>query len=211
MYSTELNAKPPMAVRFAGGRVQERVPLEPGNDGFLTAEFADGTQKHFELPNLVLEVALRPAGWKKKKKKCKKRPCAAGVAEATECKKRPAAVAAKKKPAGFEEADNAMESESATSGGEEASEPPPARPAAALPAQEVSTWYGIMYYKSHNAIGIRAKFGKKNQVLSFGSGSNKDKDALKAIGKKVVDLLDGGMGVAAAKKEGDRLANLQVE
>jgi hypothetical protein len=69
--------------------------------------------------------------------------------------------------------------------------------------------YGIMYYSKAKTIGIRAKFGRKNQVLAFGKGScTKSKAQMKKIGSTIVADLRAGMAVADAKIKGNRLAGV---
>ena len=68
--------------------------------------------------------------------------------------------------------------------------------------------YGLMFYKNSHSIGVRAKFGKKNQVFSFGgtSAKAKSKEQMLAIGDKVLDMLKNGLSYEEAKIEGQKLS-----
>ncbi len=62
------------------------------------------------------------------------------------------------------------------------------------PAQAVtSADYGVLYYKSTNKIGIRRKFGGKEQIWSFGgSACGKDEAGLRHIADDCLLKLDAG-------------------
>ena len=63
-----------------------------------------------------------------------------------------------------------------------------------------------MWYKNQKCIGIRAKTGKKNQVLSFGSKAlEKSKVEMKCIGYQVCQMLETGSSLVEAKKEAERM------
>ena len=65
-----------------------------------------------------------------------------------------------------------------------------------------------MWYKNSNSIGIRAKTGKCNQVLSFGGKScEKDKEEMKDIGWQICPMLEKGSSASEAKKKVERLVN----
>ena len=83
-----LEAKPPKAIVFLGGEVEEEAPLEKGDDGFLVAKFPSGLEHSFSnLPNLVLGLlGKKPTKGAAKVKEPKKKPAAA--------QKKPAAVPA---------------------------------------------------------------------------------------------------------------------
>ena len=93
-----------------------------------------------------------------------------------------------------------------------AAAPVEAAPVAAAPPAPMAPVvkdYGIMYYgtKNRNFIGIRAKFGAKNQVLSFGGTKcTKTKDEMRSIADVIVADLKGGMSVEDAKNKGTALA-----
>lgn len=185
-YTTEFSSRPPVAIQFANGCVQETAVLQPGPDGFLMAQFSDGHQKSFELPNLVLETLLRPTH-------------DAPTKLNAPIKKRPASAC--KRPAASEKSQKTMP--------QDATEPQPSAAEAEPADNKPSENYGIMYYKNGHQIGIRAKKGMKNQVLSFGSTScGKTKEEMKAIGLKVVAMLDNGCTFQEGKDEGLRLMRL---
>ena len=53
-----------------------------------------------------------------------------------------------------------------------------------------------MYYKNFNTIGIRQKFGKKKQVMSFGGKkSSFDEAALRGFGDTAMKKLDDDMSL----------------
>ena len=67
--------------------------------------------------------------------------------------------------------------------------------------------YGFNYYKNHNSIGIKAKFGACNQVFSFGGTKcTKTEEQLRAIAAQIVADLHEGVSEADAKKKGVELA-----
>lgn len=187
IFTTDLSSKPPQMVKFAAGGAQERTPLLKGHEGFLVAHFEDGTRKTTELPNIVLDTLLEPptrVAKPKRRKKGKKKGGAKG-----KVKKKPAAI-----PPGK----------------------PAAIPAGAIPPGEDEgkekakcRLYSVMYYKKGKCIGIRAKTGLCNQVMSFGGTAvTKDKAELKAIGAKVCLLLEEGRTVDEGKREANRLLAL---
>jgi hypothetical protein len=55
-----------------------------------------------------------------------------------------------------------------------------------------SSKFAVMWYKRDGVIGIRAKFGAKNQVMSFGSGTGKSEKELRAWADKCLTKLDKG-------------------
>ena len=159
------------------------VNLTAGGDNLLVANFDDDDVHKSELPNLMLAaVNLRPASTQTKKKKKKKK-----------VKKRPAAEEAVAAPHAA-----------------------PAAPAAAAAAaiapvadapEAAKNDYGIEYYKSGKAIGIKAKFGQKGQILQFGGKScTKTENQLRGIGTTIVADLHAGMSVKDAKAKGQELA-----
>ena len=91
----------------------------------------------------------------------------------------------------------------------EAEAPMDAPPVAAADVAPAKDDYGIMYYGKASAIGIRAKFGAKNQILEFGSTRcTKTEEEMREIAKVIVADLHAGMSPAKAKKKGQRLAGL---
>ena len=88
---------------------------------------------------------------------------------------------------------------------EPAADPPD--PAAPVPAEERDDYYPPMWYKNSHQIGIKAKFGAKQQVLSFGGmACTKTKKQMQDIGKEIIKDLNGGMSYKDAKAKGNRLA-----
>ena len=59
--------------------------------------------------------------------------------------------------------------------------------------------YAVLWYKNSNSVGIRRKFGDKKQIFNFGGMTNpKNEMALRAIGGRVLRLLDTGSTEAQA-------------
>ena len=57
-----------------------------------------------------------------------------------------------------------------------------------------------MWYKNSSSVGIRQKFGKKQQAFSFGGRkSSLTKEALLELGDECVRKLNGGMSEADVK------------
>ena len=157
----------------------QSAPLVAGPENLLVAKFGE-TVHTTELCNLMLIAALP--------KKVKKKPAAAEVL------KRPARAAAP------------VASDAAPAAGAGA-EVAAAAPMAAAPKND----YGIEYYNTdnRNSIGIRAKFGARKQVLSFGSTRcTKTEKEMREIAAVVVADLHTGMSLKTAKKKGNRLAGL---
>ena len=181
VFTTEVNATPPAMVHFADGVVRERVPLVKGAEGFLVATFADGTSKTTELPNVCLDnlTANKVQGTGKAKGKAKAKAKAKGKAKA---KAKPSP-----RPRPCAEGLMAKTKEKASKIGH-------------------SRLYGVMWYKNQKCIGIRAKTGKMNQVLSFGSKAlEKSKVEMKCIGYQVCQMLETGTSLVEAKKEAERM------
>ena len=66
-----------------------------------------------------------------------------------------------------------------------------------------------MWYAKGKCIGIRAKFGMKNKVMSFGGAwCTKAVDEMKVIAKEIAADLHNGMSVPDAKAKGNRLAGI---
>jgi len=160
------------------------APLEKGPDGLLVARFGE-TVHTTELCNLML-FAAPPA------------------------KKRPAAACAIERPAP-EVAESAAASEDAVAEGASASAAPPLAAAPPAPPAEdappAKDDYAIMWYKRDKTIAIRAKFGAKQQVLSFGGKAcTKDHEEMRGFAKVVVADLHAGMSIADAKNKGKGFA-----
>ena len=121
------------------------------------------------------------------------------IPAAAPAKKRPAAARVKKRPAAAPAAAPAVAPAVA---------PVPAPVAAAAAAADADDRndYGIMLYKN-NSIGIRAKFGEHNQVLSFGGlYCGKSSQRLRAIGAEIVRDLQLGHSIPVCKAKGNLLA-----
>jgi len=185
VYTTDVSAKPPAMVSFCGGKENERSPLVKGPAGFLVAHFDEGL-KTTELPNVVLDTLASPP--KKKKEKKKKSKAKKAKKKGLAKKKGPAKKKAKKKDPPAEE-----------SGSEETTPGKTAKGKCAL--------YGPMFYKNGHSIGIRAKTGLCNQVLSFGGkkASKKTKDQMLDIGRKACLLLEEGRSLEETKKKAEEL------
>ena len=149
----------------------------------------------------------------------KKKPAAAPVAAepvlaAAPVKKRPAAARVKKRPAAAPVAAPAAapaDAPAVAPAPAPADAPVPAPVVVAVPAVYTDADapdhdYGIMYYKN-NSIGVRAKFGLKNQLFCFGGQHcGKTKEQLRAIAVAIVRDLHRGVSVADAKIRGNELA-----
>jgi len=164
------------------GSEKSEAKLEAGPDGFLVAKFSNGLVHETELCNLMLLAALP--------KKIKKKPAAAEAPPPpSPSPEEPAEVDAHAPPP----------EEGGGMGGHE------------QPADDSSKPdkdYGLMYYwkKGENTLAIRAKFGSKGTVLSFGgSWQTKSKEEMMAIGKILVKDLKEGKSAAECKVKGNQL------
>ena len=91
---------------------------------------------------------------------------------------------------------------------------PPVPPMpAALPvavgaeAAPVKNDYGSEWYKRSKSIGIKIKFGAKNQVFSCGGARcTKTEEQMREFGKQIVADLHTGMSAADAKAKGMKFA-----
>ena len=202
IYTTDLMTKPPSMSRFSEGKESSRVPLVRGTAGFLVAQFGDLVQTS-EFPNVVLDTLEkkndapgeggvtvgkrrgRPPG---KKNHDKKTPTKALG------KKTPTKALRKKKVAKTQRGSAKTPTTAAKNKKKEA-EPPEQE------KDEKSRLFGVMYYKNNHFIGIRAKTGVKNQVVSFGGKTAKDKtkEQMVEIGRKVCLFMDEGRSVEEAK------------
>ena len=73
--------------------------------------------------------------------------------------------------------------------------------------------YTIDYYckGGKNTIGIKTKFGARNQILSFGSTRcTKTAEEMREFAAVIVADLHAGMSASDAKKKGTRLAGLEA-
>ena len=183
---------------------EAETPLVEGTDGFLKAEFDDGDEYKTELSNLMLHAALPP----------KKRPAAADAPAADEpppvaqpaadapAADAPVAAAPVAGPAMICQMQQLMQ---ALEEPEDAARGQLQQPDAAAAAKD----YRIEYYGKggKNSIGIKRRFGAKNQILSVGvTTCTKSRDEMMSIGNELVKDLQGGMSIQAAKDKGKRLA-----
>ena len=153
--------------------------LEAGPEGFLVAKF-DELVHTTELSNLMLTAAKQAAPKKEKKPGAKQ-----AATKAKKVLKKPGAAMAPVVPAA----------------------PAVDQPGEAPPAGRDD--YSIMWYVKGKCIGIRAKFGRKNQVMSFGGvRCTKTVHEMKVIAKEIVADLHNGMSVPDAKAKGNRLAGM---
>ena len=154
--------------------------------GLLIAKFGEMVYKT-ELSNLMLSV---PPPKKEKKALPQKKPAAAAAAAP------PAAAEAPATPPPAAQA-AAAEAPAAPF----AAEAPPAPPAAAKDD------YSVMWYKKGSQCAIRAKFGIKATVLSFGGmRTPKTKKQMKDYAKILVADLHAGESVANTKRKGQAFA-----
>ena len=167
---------------------QEQVaPLQSGPNGLAVARFQVSSEvlvHHTEFSNLML---LAPA-----EKKAKAKTAAKATAK-------PKVKAKKTKP-------NVKAKVKAKPNTDDV----PNAPAAEHDAI-VRNDYSIMLYNKggKNTIGIRAKFGQKKQVLSFGSTKcTKSEAEMRAIAKVVVDDLNKGESLQTCKDKGNMLAGV---
>ena len=166
-------------------------------------------------------VKKRPAALQKKKRPAEDAVVAAGpvpaaaeaaaaaaddpvaaepIPAAAPAMKRPAAARVKKRPAAAPAAAPAVAPAVAPVPA------PVAAAAAAAAAADDRNDYGIMLYKN-NSIGIRAKFGGHNQVLSFGGlYCGKSSQRLRAIGAEIVRDLQLGHSIPVCRAKGNLLA-----
>jgi hypothetical protein len=164
------------------------VPLEPGPLGLLIAKFGEMVHQT-ELSNLMLEVPPP------KKEKKKKKPAAAAAAPP------PAAAEAPATPppaaqAAATEAPAAAEAPAA-----------PFAAAAAAPPAAAKDDYSVMWYKKGKSCAIRAKFGTKATVLSFGGMHIlKTKEQMKDYAQILVADLHAGESVADTRRKGQAFA-----
>ena len=220
MVNIDYNKKPLEAIRDVGG-MEERATLVEGDGDFAECTWKDGTKWQSRVANLMLSVPRAPVrvGSKfAKKPEKKKKPAAPPVAAepvlaAAPVKKRPAAARVKKRPAAAPVAAPAAAPADAPAVAPvpaPADAPVPAPVVVAVPAvadaDAPDNDYGIMYYKN-NSIGVRAKYGLKNQLFCFGGQHcGKTKEQLRAIAVVIVSDLHRGFSVADAKARGNVLA-----
>ena len=178
------------------------VPLEPGPLGLLIAKFGEMVYKT-ELSNLMLSV---PPPKKEKKAPPQKKPAAAAAAAA-------APPAAAEAPATPPPAAQAAAAEAATpppaaqAAAAEAPAAPFAAEAPAAPPAAAKDDYSVMWYKKGSQCAIRAKFGIKATVLSFGGMRTlKTKKQMKDYAKILVADLHAGESVANTKRKGQAFA-----
>ena len=167
---------------------QEQVaPLQSGPNGLAVARFQVSSEvlvHHTEFSNLML---LAPA---EKKAKAKTAAKATAKPKVKAKKTKPKVKAKVKAKPNTDDVPNA--------------------PAAEHDAI-VRNDYSIMLYNKggKNTIGIRAKFGQKKQVLSFGSTKcTKSEAEMRAIAKVVVDDLNKGESMQTCKDKGNMLAGV---
>ena len=208
----------------------ETAPLQAGPRNLLVAKFSTHLHQS-ELCNLMLTppmpkpVKKRPAAAEAAAAAedapvaaepvpaaapVKKKPAAAPVAAepvlaAAPVKKRPDGARVNKRPAAAPAVAPAAAPAVAPAA---APAPAPVAAAAAAAAADADAPddYGIMYFKN-NSIGVRAKFGLKNQLFCFGGKyCGKTEEQLRAIGVVIVRDLHHGFSVADAKARGNVLA-----
>ena len=197
VYTTDLQARPPIAQKFAGGRVVETALLRQCQEtGFVVADFLDGHKQTFELVNLVLETINKPGTHGKASAKAK-------------------AAAAKKAVKKKEKAKKKATKKNRPNSGAEDLPPSGLEPAvASLPANEYKSYgFGVMYYKNTTTIGIRKKTGECNQVFSFGGKDcrQKSKADMWQVGLKIIKMFENGSSYDSAKAAGQMQAKELVD
>ena len=183
------------------------VKLEPGPQGLLVARFGEMVHTT-ELSNLMLSVP--PAAQPKTKKKPAAPP--APAAEAPEASE--AALAAVAAPASAAPLAAVAPAESLPA--EAPAAPLPAEAAVApataplparLPAGSAKNDYSVMWYKRDLTCAIRARFGTKGQLLSFGGKRcPKTEKEMKDFAAILVADLHAGVSVADCRKKGKTFA-----
>ena len=210
---------PPLCSHFRPGYEKETSYLEAGPEGLLVAYFPHGVHTT-ELANLIL-CGKAPAKRKKKKAKKNKKDQVDKEEQEPQEQDVPEKASAnnkKKKKKKTKKASDKIEkaedkASRKASGKAHIQKKPAAAPAVlAVPAEAAAEEvpgevaekkdYGVMHYstKGKNTIGIRAKFGKKNQVLSFGSTKcTKSAAEMRSIAATVIAALHEGINVNEAK------------
>ena len=190
VYTTDLMAKPPSMSSFSEGKEGSRAPLVKGPEGFLVAHFGD-LVKTTEFPNVVLETLTKRAGLGEGEKVAKKKKEKLGkVAKEKKAPTKKTKKVAKKKEAKKTPTKAAKEEVKEDESPEKEED------------KEKSALFGPMYYKNSHFIGIRAKTGKKNQVMSFGGKSflaSKTKGQMVEMGRKICLFLEEGRSFEEAK------------
>ena len=171
--------------------VDRSVKLEPGPQGLLIARFGDMVHTT-ELSNLMLSVP--PAAKTKVAKKPAAPPPAAPAPEASSpvvVAEAPLAAVAPSEPLPADAA------------------PLPAE-AAAAPAVAAKNDYSVMWYKRDRTCAIRAKFGAKGQLLSFGGKRcTKTEKEMRDFAAILMADLHAGVSVADCRKKGKDFAAAQ--
>ena len=218
---------PHMCSHHRPGHEKETAPLKQGPDGFLVAVFPDGIHTT-ELANLILCGKAKVKKNKKKKKKKGKKDQV--DEEEQEPQEQDAEEAEKEKT---EKASDKIEKDKDKASRKAAGKAPikkkpkapikkkpaaapavlavPAEAAAAPVPEADKKDYGIMHYctKGKNTIGIRARYGKKNQVLSFGSTRcTKSAAEMRSIARECIASLQEGISAHEAKRTAMRACGL---
>ena len=189
---------PTMQCHLHGNDADRSVKLEPGPQGLLVARFAEIVHTT-ELSNLMLSVPPAAA-----QPKLKKKPAAPPAPAAVAPEAPSAAVAAAAAPA-----------PAAPLAAVAPAEPSPAEaPAAPLPAEAVvapaaaaKNDYSVMWYKRDMTCAIRARFGMKGQLLSFGGKrSPKTEQEMRDFAAILVADLHAGVSVADCIQKGKTFA-----
>ena len=197
VYTTDLMTKPPSMSSFSEGKEGSRVPLVKGPAGFLVAKFGDLVQTS-EYPNVVLDTLEKktdaPGEGGVQVGKRRGRPPGKKTPTKALGKKTPTKALGKKKVA-KKQRGSAKTPTTAAKEKKKKDEPPEQE------KKEKSRLFGVMYYKNNHFIGIRAKTGDKNQVVSFGGKAAKDKtkEQMVEIGRQVCLFMDEGRSVEEAK------------
>ena len=174
VFRSDFNADPPVLRVTLSSGVSEVSSLQPGPNGFCIADFKClGGVTESEIPNLVLatKLAIRELEEEKKGGRRNKKEKEDEVKPEDKDEKKERVEEAKTKDVKPE--------------GEKVDDTP--------------RGYSLMYYKRDQTVGVRQKYGKKRQVLSFRDKGEKGREFLMSIGERVVEKLLSGTSYAEAK------------
>ena len=188
--------------------------MKVGYEGFLTASFSFGLHTT-ELANLLLlpvKPLKRPAAAKAKAgKKAKKAESSDVDADEEDADETSEVTEEKGCLLGVPPAPASWGGTPAAAAAAAAAPAPP--PAPLPPAPPVhgpeADLYAMMYYKKSNTIGIREKFGNKQQIFGFGGKKEpvKTESQLRGIAKEIIMDMNMGMGKAYCVTKAKRLVS----
>ena len=230
---------PHMCSRHRPGHEKETAPLEQGPDGFVVAVFPDGIHTTELANLILCGKAKANKKNKKKKGKKdqvdeeEQEPQEQGAPKKKGKQFWHARNAEKAEKKKTEKASDKIEQDKDKASRKASGKAPikkkpkapikkkpaaapavlavPAEAAAAAVPEADKKDYGVMHYstKGKNTIGIRARFGKKNQVLSFGSTRcTKSAAEMRSIARECVASLQEGISANEAKLTAMRACGL---